>query len=93
VGFEWIGVLNSFTYPLNVTALGAIAAALGRGEGYEGDGRGEESAIAATRPADRKRALRQFARTMTMKRRETSRGDLTDKLRGMMVKRMREAEP
>jgi len=29
---------------------------------------------------------------MTMKRRETSRGDLTDKLRGMIVKRMKEAE-
>jgi len=29
---------------------------------------------------------------MTMKRRETSRGDLTDKLRGMIVKRMKERE-
>lgn len=53
--------------------------------------RKKKGAIATNRLADRKCALRQFARTITMKWRETSRGDLTDKLRGMIVKRIKEA--
>lgn len=70
--------LYSSTYPLNVTIVEANPLA-------------KKSAIAANRSADRKCALRQFAWTITMKWRETSRGDLTDKLRGMIVKRIKEA--
>lgn len=68
--------LYSSTYPLNVTTLEANPLA--------------KSTIAANRLADRKCALRQFAWTITMKWHETSRGDLTDKLRGMIVKRIKE---
>lgn len=69
--------LYSSTYPLNVTTVEANPLV-------------KKCNCSVNRLADRKCALRQFAWTITMKWHETSRDDLTDKLRGMIVKRIKE---